>query len=1531
LKTTDFIDTLSKKGITLWKDNNNLRYRAPKGVMTEAILAQLRNKKYDILALVKEKEPDAGSSSFTLVPDLQNIHEPFPLTDIQQAYWMGRKSDFVLGNISTNNYIELEKENLDVQKLQIAWHRVVGRHDMLRAVVLPDGQQKILRQVPPYEFKIYHLQDKNADEVKRKLTEISEQMSHQVMNPETWPLFDIRISLYQDKARIHIGIDYLFADASSMLLIFHEWYLFYSENDAGLTPFDISFRDYIIGQAKLKKSPLYQRTKNEWFKRLPTFPLAPGLALKKNPREIITPKFLRRSSGLSPEEWNTLKKKASKANLTPSGILLAAFSQVLAVFTNSDRFTVNLTLFDRNMVHPQVINLVGEFTSVVLVEVDYSKNESFIQKANRLQKRLLDDLDHRMVSGVEVLRELNRIRGENENTMMPIVFTSTLGFGSVGHDVLVMNKLGTLIYNMSQTPQVWLDHQVVELQGALIYNWDTVEELFHDGFIDDMFNTYNQFLKSLANDKLTWHEQKFDLVPAHQKKYREIINQTDSPISQHILHTLFKDQVIKQPDKPAIISSKGTFSYKYLYQYASLIASTLQKQGTAPGKIVAIIMEKGEEQIAAALGILVSGAAYLPIEAELPAERIKFLIENSETHLILTQSWLETKLPSLTDVVIIPVDKIEYTDKEVPVTKIKQHLRDMAYIIYTSGSTGQPKGVMIDHRGAVNTILDINQRFNVQANDRILAISSLSFDLSVYDIFGMLAAGGTAVMPDHEKRTDPEHWAILIEKHQITIWDTAPALMEMYIEYARQKPGVNCDSLRLALLSGDWIPVDLPGKIRSRIKNIQVISLGGATEASIWSILYPIDDVPPHWKSIPYGKPMKNQHFYVLNESLHACPDWVPGDLYIGGIGLAMGYWRDKQKTTASFIIHPRTGERLYKTGDLGRFLPDGNIEFLGRNDSQVKIRGYRIELGEIEAALRQFESVSDAVVSVYTDENGAKKLVGYVVSYNRRPSLAEEIREFLIGKLPRYMVPSLVMFLDSLPLSPNGKVDRKALPIPGHDWDSSRKDFVSPSTALQKQLADIWAKILEKEKVGIYDHFFAIGGDSLMATRIVLNIREALKVNLSLPKFFDLMTIAELAAFIEDSRESPIEVNRDFLSTADLKPEAVLDPAVKADGLPAVDTDKPAKIFLTGATGFIGAFLLEELLNTTNADIYCLVRSPDVEAGKNRLRKSLQKYSLLGANSDDIEDRIIPVIGDLSKPFLGIPGNTFADLSQIIDVIYHNGARVHFAYSYHALKPVNVSGTREILRLACREMLKPVHYVSSISVFSDYGYQGNRVVKEDDDLDTGGTFDTGYAQSKWVAEKILAIARQRGIPVTVYRLGMVTGDTVNGFANLDDYVYRLIKGCLQVRCIPKTNAVVDFVPVDFVSKAIVYLSRQKNSLGNIFHLVHPRPVPLDKIINWLRSRGRTLEETTYKNWRKKLGGASINSQDNALYPLLSMFPEKMPQEEVTGNFTYDMKNTIKGLENSNLTFPDLDVNLFTTYFEYLKKVGYIDGCGGVF
>ena len=432
-------------------------------------------------------------------------------------------------------------------------------------------------------------------------------------------------------------------------------------------------------------------------------------------------------------------------------------------------------------------------------------------------------------------------------------------------------------------------------------------------------------------------------------------------------------------------------------------------------------MSKGWEQIVAVLGILAAGAAYVPIDPELPKERRFQILQQAQIKYVITHPSLDNSLEwenNITRIVITnaiqtPLSlirrgdggEVEFNSQEKeeinllvspsPCPPISPS--SLAYTIYTSGSTGLPKGVMISHQGAVNTILDINQRFGITEQDSVLALSSLSFDLSVYDIFGTLAAGATIVIPDADLTKDPAHWANLIHQHQVTIWNSVPALMQLLVEHL-ESVEQKADSLRLVLMSGDWIPLNLPERIWNRFnnkentENIEIISLGGATEASIWSIAYPIKEINPDWKSIPYGYPLTNQQFYVLNEAMETCPIWVTGQLYIGGIGLAQGYLNQPQLTAEKFIqTSPpspllnkergvrQDGVRLYKTGDLGRYLPDGSIEFLGREDFQVKVNGYRIELGEIETVLLRNPLIQEAVVTAIGDfEN--KQLVAYIV-----------------------------------------------------------------------------------------------------------------------------------------------------------------------------------------------------------------------------------------------------------------------------------------------------------------------------------------------------------------------------------------------------------------------------------------------------------------------------------------------------------------------------------------------------------------------
>lgn len=975
----ELLSELSQLNIKLWVEGDQLCISAPKGVLTAERRNLLSENKARLISLLKTSAGTTTSFLPQIVPAPEQRYQPFPLTEMQQAYWLGRSGNFELGNIATHFYTEIESRHLDIEQLETAWQQLIERHDALRTVVLPTGEQQILERVPRYEIEVLDLRGLEEETVTTQLEAVRHKMSHQVLATEQWPLFDIKVTRFDNQRfRLHISLDLLIVDLASILRLLNEWVLLYQNQSLPSILFNLSFRDYVLTEKLIQNTPLYQHSQDYWFSRLDTLPPAPELPLAQNPSSLTQPRFKRRRSQLDPKNWLELKQRAAKAGLTSSGILLAAYAEVLTVWSKSPQFTLNLTLFNRLPLHPQVNEIIGDFTSISLLAVNNSASESFTARANRIQEQLWQDLDHLYVSGVEVLRELARQQEGRPRVAMPVVFTSALSLDSTGQKTSGFNQFGEIVYGISQTPQVWLDHQVFEQNGALVFNWDAVEELFPEGLLDDMFESYCCFLRQLATSESAWSSPTRQLVPPTHLAQRAAINATEAPISDEMLHTMFIRQVEAHADKSAVISPQRTLTYLELSNLANQIGYQLRQLGALPNTLVAIVMEKGWEQVVAALGILISGAAYLPIDPKLPQERQWYLLEQGEVELILTQSKLNGTLAWPAGIQRLCVDHETFASAPALPLQSMQNCKDLAYVIYTSGSTGLPKGVAIDHRGAVNTIKDINQRFEVDSQDRVLALSALNFDLSVYDIFGLLAIGGTIVIPAAAEAKDPAHWFELIIQHQVTLWNSVPALMQMQVEHAGKYP-LNTP-LRLALLSGDWIPLSLPSQIQALWPNIEVVSLGGATEASIWSIFYPIGTVDPAWKSIPYGKPLINQQFHVLNESLDPCPVWVPGQLYIGGIGVAKEYWRNEEKTKASFITHPHTGERLYKTGDLGRYLPDGNIEFLGREDFQVKINGYRIELGEIEANLVRHPAVKEAIVTAVGEPRGNKQLVAYVI-----------------------------------------------------------------------------------------------------------------------------------------------------------------------------------------------------------------------------------------------------------------------------------------------------------------------------------------------------------------------------------------------------------------------------------------------------------------------------------------------------------------------------------------------------------------------
>lgn len=1113
------LNTLSNQGVKLAANEDSLAVDAPKGVLNSELRDSLIQHKTEILELLRQNSLNSTTLP-TIVPQPNKRYESFPLTDMQHAFWVGRSGVFELGNVANHGYYEIEGKDLDLERLNAGVQKLIVRHDMLRAIVLPDGQQRILETVPPYQIEVLDLRGKDQKEIESQLETIRDRLSHQVLPVDRFPLFEFCVTLLDEaRFRLHISYDLQIFDAWSLFRLFDEWFQLYQNPQLELQPLEISFRDYVLTEQKIQQTQLYERSQNYWLSRVDSLPPAPDLPLAKHPSELKQHLCKRYAGRLEQAQWQQLKQRAAKAGLTPSGVLLAAFTEILTVWSKSPKFTISLALFNRLPLHTQVNDILGDFISVTLLSVDNSNFDPFTQRAFRLQQQLWQDLEHRYFSGVRVMRERARRKGTAPSAI-PIVFTSTLGLDTLGQETCTFSHFGKLVYGISQASQAWMDVQVWEEKG-LTFNWDVVEELFPPGLIQDMFEAYCQLLKDLASSEAIWLETNRQLLRASQSP-RSLFNNTAAP-SEQMLHTLFAAQVEARKNESAVISSQRHLTYQELYELSNQVGHKLRSLLLTSNHLVAVVMEKGWEQIVAVLGILAAGAAYVPIDPNLPQERRDYLLKNSQVSIVLTQSWLKEKLADSEEIVICLDDQDVTNESKQPLEPI-QTPDDLAYLIYTSGSTGVPKGVTIAHRGAVNTIIDINQRFHVTSSDRVLALSSLSFDLSVYDIFGTLAAGGTIVVPNSCSDRNPADWAKAIVQHQVTIWNSVPALMQMMVDYAADNSQVLAN-LRLVLLSGDWLPLSLPTQIQALAKDVRVISLGGATEASIWSILYPIETVDPAWKSIPYGRPMVNQRFYVLNELLEPCPVWVAGELYIGGIGLALGYWQQEAKTAASFITHPRTGERLYRTGDLGRYLSDGNIEFLGREDFQVKIGGYRIELGEIESALIQHPAVDKAVVVVAGKQLNEKRLVAYIVVHQEISCY--ELQCFLREKLPEYMIPSAFMYMESLPLSANGKIDRRALPNPELLQEFEIAD-APPQNQLEQTIVTVWQTVLNLEKVGIDRNFFEIGGNSLAIAQVYTKLKTALPNEIenyiSIVDMFKYPTIRSLAKYLDQAQNTAPE-----------------------------------------------------------------------------------------------------------------------------------------------------------------------------------------------------------------------------------------------------------------------------------------------------------------------------------------------------------------------------------------------------------------------
>jgi amino acid adenylation domain-containing protein len=665
-------------------------------------------------------------------------------------------------------------------------------------------------------------------------------------------------------------------------------------------------------------------------------------------------------------------------------------------------------------------------------------------------------------------------------------------------------------YWSGQTSQSWIDVQAVEVGGRFMSKWLYVSQLFDDNYISDLNKLYCELIRFLAEHD--W-EQKTSLfrLPIEQQDLILRANSDTSSLTDDTLFSRYEREMRKNSwqDNTAVIDDQAQYSYAQLTQGAERLSSYLFSQNI-DSKLIAIWSEKGYNQIVSAIAIMKTGAGYLPMSYDWPTERVRNVLLDSGTSTVLISRKLYADAKIVHTLgenfnLIVIEDALQnqsITTVHLPV--VSKH--DISYVIYTSGSTGKPKGVTITHEAALNTIDAVNNKFQVTQEDKVLALSDLSFDLSVYDIFGLISVGGTIVFPSQDMTKTPKHWVNLINNNKITIWNSVPQLANLLVS-----EGLSISSLRLLLISGDRIPLNLPVKINQLLPSGKVISLGGATEASIWSIWYAIDHVPEHWKSIPYGIAMPNQKIYVLNSNYQHCPVDVVGEIYIGGVGVAKDYWNNQDLSNKAFIHHNELGI-IYRTGDLGSWHYDGYVEYIGRRDAQTKIRGYRVELEEIEAQLSLYPDLRQVIVTT-RDIRQEQSLVAYYIADHELDESA--VKSYLASKLPDYMVPQFFIKITEIPVTNNGKVDKDALPIPVH----SAALHIAPRNDLESKIHDIWSDVLNlsKEQISVTEDFFKLGGNSISVIKLVSRVNRELASNINIIAIYNNSTIARLAQHLSD------------------------------------------------------------------------------------------------------------------------------------------------------------------------------------------------------------------------------------------------------------------------------------------------------------------------------------------------------------------------------------------------------------------------------
>ncbi|ARV58867.1 non-ribosomal peptide synthetase [Nostocales cyanobacterium HT-58-2] len=1002
---------------------------------------------------------------------------------------------------------------LNIGALQQSLNEIVQRHEVLRTSFLTVQEQPVQKIASQRDLAlpVIDLQALLEPQQQLEVLRLTLEEAKQLFNLAQGPLLRTKLlQLDSQKYIFLLTMHHIISDAWSTGVLIRElsklYQAFCDGKASPLSPLSIQYADFAVWQRQWLQGEVLENQLHYWKQQLNG--ASPLLELPGDrPRPATqTYRGATQSFVLPADLFKTLQQLSRQENVTLFMSVLAAFKVLLYRYTGEDDIIVGSPIAARN--RREIEELIGFFINSLVLRTDLSGNPSFRQLLGRVREVTLGAYAHQDLPFEKLVEELQPERDLSYNPLFQVVFDlrnipmPTLELPNLTIELLEVD-LGTVTCDL----ELHCQENSKGFEGILVYNTD----LFDAATITQMLENFQTLLKDIVT-----HPDKsisdLSLLNPHQKQLLVEWNKTQTQYPQdQCIHQLFQAQVEKTPDAVALFFEQQQLSYGELNARANQLAHHLQALGVGPEVLVGLCVERSLEMVIGVLGILKAGGAYVPLDPTYPQERLAFMLEDSQVPILLTQQQLVEELPTFwTQIICLDADWeiIENNSKDNLIHKVDPE--NLAYIIYTSGSTGKPKGVQIQHQSLCNLSKAQIQTFNVEPHSCVLQFASLSFDASVWEIVMAVCSGAKLCLSKADTLLPGKGLLELLEQQAITHMTLPPSVLAtLPIEELQT-------STRAIIVAGEACSLDLAQRVA---KGNRFFNGYGPTETTVCAtIAHGINN----YHKLTIGRAIANAQVYILDEHLQSVPIGVPGELYIGGVPLARGYFNQPQLTAEKFIPHPlcqQAGARLYKTGDQARYLGDGEIEFLGRIDQQVKIRGFRIELGEIEAVLAQHPHIQQVVVIVREDQPGNQRLIAYIITNQESPPSISNLRQFLQQQLPEYMLPSAFMFLEALPLTSNGKVNCKALPVPDLVRVDSQVVSIAPCTPTEIILAGLYAQVLGVEQVGKHDNFFELGGHSLLGTKLISQVAEVFQVELSLRSLFEAPTIAGLSNYIETAR----------------------------------------------------------------------------------------------------------------------------------------------------------------------------------------------------------------------------------------------------------------------------------------------------------------------------------------------------------------------------------------------------------------------------